>query len=615
MSDQNQPLDYYDILGVSPDASMDEIRRAYRQEALKWHPDRNKDANAPRMMQLINQAWEVLSNRERREVYDRERERQARSGQYRDPMEEFREVLLPWLLERSFDLYDILGVSINATLDEVGRAYTYLRQVIDENPHFARDPAASAFLALVRTAHFVLTTPEFRAEYDRHYFLMRSQMAEQARRQQEEARREFERQEQARQREQDRREAELRRQREAAERRRQQSEREARERRVREEHERREPERLRKEAQQAKGSNPFPVLTLIVIFIVGVAFFYIWQNLDDSPDSISNSAEALRLQTVASTDAIRAREATREREAMARRIATREAMARQSQAQVSARTPTPRFVVAPTPTQLPRATTEPVVPATMVPTVPRNPIPASVPTSTPPQTHRPSSYTEQYRLSSAESIRLPTPTPPSSSTGMSFQLHALLNLEPRQVSWARVQILLDAGADPNATDDKGRLLLDIAVQKGHSDAVLRTLLGRGSKLSNPTGYLFGLLNLEPRQVSWTRVEILLDAGANPNGTDNTDRLPLDIAVQKGHSDAVLRTLLSRGGKLSNPTGYLFGLLNLEPRQVSWTRVEILLDAGANPNGTDNAGRLPIDVAVQKGHSDVVLRTLLNAMNR
>ena len=88
-----------------------------------------------------------------------------------------------------------------------------------------------------------------------------------------------------------------------------------------------------------------------------------------------------------------------------------------------------------------------------------------------------------------------------------------------------------------------------------------------------------------------------------------------MAVQKGHSDAVLHTLLDRGGKLSNPTGYLFGLLNLDPQQVYWTRVEILLEAGADPNGVDNTGRLPLDVAVQKGHSDAVLRTLLNAMNR
>ncbi len=65
MSDQNQPLDYYEILGVSFDASDDEIRRAYRRLAMEWNPDRNNDPNAPRMIRLINRAWKVVIRRQR----------------------------------------------------------------------------------------------------------------------------------------------------------------------------------------------------------------------------------------------------------------------------------------------------------------------------------------------------------------------------------------------------------------------------------------------------------------------------------------------------------------------------------------------------------------------
>ncbi len=72
MPAQNQPLDYYEILGVSFDASNDEIRRAYRRLAMEWHPDRNKDPDAPRMMRLINEAWDVLGKLERRAEYDRD---------------------------------------------------------------------------------------------------------------------------------------------------------------------------------------------------------------------------------------------------------------------------------------------------------------------------------------------------------------------------------------------------------------------------------------------------------------------------------------------------------------------------------------------------------------
>ena len=247
MRDQNQPFNYYEVLGVSQDATTDEIRSAYRREAMKWHPDQNKDPNAPRMMQFINEAWEMLGDTERRRQYDRRSAEGARSDQYQDPVKVFRESILPWLLERATDLYDVLDVSTNATLDEIDRAYIYRQQTIEENPHFAGDPAASAFMSLVRVAHFVLSDPEFRAEYDRHYFSLRARIAEEERARQEATRREFRRQE--RQREQARREAELHHQREEAERRRRQEEREKRERRVREEHERREQERHRRRTE------------------------------------------------------------------------------------------------------------------------------------------------------------------------------------------------------------------------------------------------------------------------------------------------------------------------------------------------------------------------------
>ena len=259
MRDQNQPLNYYEVLGVSQDASTDEIRSAYRREAMQWHPDRNKDPNAPRMMQLINRAWEALGDAEKRAQHDREiaeRSRSRAADPQRDPFEEFSESILPWLLERAIDLYDALGVSINATFEEIDSAYVYHQQTIEGNPNFAGDPAASAFMNLVRIAHTVLSDPEFRAEYDRHYFLMRSRFAEEERARQEAARREFERQERERQREQARREAEARRQREEAERRKRQEEREARERRVREEHERREREKTKvRRATRTGGST------------------------------------------------------------------------------------------------------------------------------------------------------------------------------------------------------------------------------------------------------------------------------------------------------------------------------------------------------------------------
>lgn len=62
--------DYYDILGISKNASPEEIKAAYRQSALKWHPDRNKTPEATEKFKEINEAFEVLSNPEKKTAYD-----------------------------------------------------------------------------------------------------------------------------------------------------------------------------------------------------------------------------------------------------------------------------------------------------------------------------------------------------------------------------------------------------------------------------------------------------------------------------------------------------------------------------------------------------------------
>lgn len=62
--------DYYDILGVSKNASKEEIKKAYRKLALDWHPDRNKSSNAEKKFKEINEAYEILSDPKKKEAYD-----------------------------------------------------------------------------------------------------------------------------------------------------------------------------------------------------------------------------------------------------------------------------------------------------------------------------------------------------------------------------------------------------------------------------------------------------------------------------------------------------------------------------------------------------------------
>jgi curved DNA-binding protein CbpA len=63
---------YYAILGVSEDANFQEIKKSYRKLAKKYHPDRNKSANAEETIKKINEAFETLSDRRKRKQYDLE---------------------------------------------------------------------------------------------------------------------------------------------------------------------------------------------------------------------------------------------------------------------------------------------------------------------------------------------------------------------------------------------------------------------------------------------------------------------------------------------------------------------------------------------------------------
>jgi DnaJ-class molecular chaperone len=66
------PRDLYDVLGLSKSASADEVKKAYRKLAQKYHPDRNPgDKEAEAKFKEVSAAYEVLSDADRRAKYDR----------------------------------------------------------------------------------------------------------------------------------------------------------------------------------------------------------------------------------------------------------------------------------------------------------------------------------------------------------------------------------------------------------------------------------------------------------------------------------------------------------------------------------------------------------------
>ena len=93
--------DYYEILGVNKDASDEDIKKAYRKLAVKYHPDKNPgDKAAEESFKELGEAYEALSEPQKRAAYDQfghaafdARQRASRAGGgFHDPFDIFREV-------------------------------------------------------------------------------------------------------------------------------------------------------------------------------------------------------------------------------------------------------------------------------------------------------------------------------------------------------------------------------------------------------------------------------------------------------------------------------------------------------------------------------------------
>ena len=63
--------DYYKILGIAKGATDDEIKKAYRKMAVKWHPDKNKSPEAEEKFKDIAMAYDVLKDKKKRDLYGR----------------------------------------------------------------------------------------------------------------------------------------------------------------------------------------------------------------------------------------------------------------------------------------------------------------------------------------------------------------------------------------------------------------------------------------------------------------------------------------------------------------------------------------------------------------
>ena len=69
--------DHYAVLGIEADASLAEVKSAYRKSASKFHPDKNSAPDAPTRFREIQEAYELLSDATKRQAYDGENRRRS----------------------------------------------------------------------------------------------------------------------------------------------------------------------------------------------------------------------------------------------------------------------------------------------------------------------------------------------------------------------------------------------------------------------------------------------------------------------------------------------------------------------------------------------------------
>ena len=80
IDDRKMGKDYYKLLGVSKTADSGQLKKAYRKLALKYHPDKNKEPGAEEKFKDISEAYEVLSDKDKRSVYDQYGEEGLKGG-------------------------------------------------------------------------------------------------------------------------------------------------------------------------------------------------------------------------------------------------------------------------------------------------------------------------------------------------------------------------------------------------------------------------------------------------------------------------------------------------------------------------------------------------------
>jgi DnaJ family protein C protein 9 len=117
--------DFYTILGVSRTANVEEIKRAYRRSALKYHPDHNKSASANEEFALLAKIHETLTDTNKRRYYDQTGEENSEEGNDLGDLDayEYWRTIFPAISEADIETFRLEYINSAAELEDISEAY------------------------------------------------------------------------------------------------------------------------------------------------------------------------------------------------------------------------------------------------------------------------------------------------------------------------------------------------------------------------------------------------------------------------------------------------------------------------------------------------------------
>lgn len=171
-----------------------------------------------------------------------------------------------------------------------------------------------------------------------------------------------------------------------------------------------------------------------------------------------------------------------------------------------------------------------------------------------------------------------------------------------------VALLIRAGAHVNARDDTGDLPIEIAVSRNLSSSILMALVESGADASGSSMILRE--SLHGHNQSPHNLKLLIDAGAPVNSRDENGFAPIDIAFEWELEDEVLWVLIEAGADLSRSTGILHKMLRDENQSIE--RVNLLISNGARIDALDDEGYSPLDIAFINCLNHEIIWALIDA---